>query len=278
LAFTDVNERAGKSNVSIMSYEINTYLLQILQKYQTRDLANYSFAITQLKKTIQAWASSCFVEIKNSGSRSKGTAISLASDVDYLVSLTSGCNENNGGLKSIYNSLFNKLNANYKNVRKQNVSVRINLNGLEVDVTPARKQAGNTNNHNLYVSKSDTWKQTNIQKHIIDVLNCGRTNEIKLLKIWRELHHLDFPSIYLEYLTINNILLNKSKDINNLDDNISHSLTELAKDNGNLLYARVVDPANTSNILSDLLNQTEKTKIINAAKLAIQSNWNQVFY
>jgi hypothetical protein len=63
-----------------------------------------------------------------------------------------------------------------------------------------------------------------------------------------------------------------------LADNVSHTLTELAKDNGNPLYTRVVDPANTSNILSDLLNQTEKTKIINAAKLAVRSNWNQVFY
>lgn len=254
------------------------YLVQILEKYRARDLTNYSVAISQLKTMLQTWAGSCFVEIKNSGSRAKGTAISLASDVDYLVSLTSGCNEKNGGLKSIYNSLFNKLNNNYQDVRKQNVSVRINLNGLEVDVTPARKQAGNTNNHNLYVSKSDSWKQTNIQKHIIDILNSGRTNEIKLLKIWRELNGIDFPSIYLEYLVINNILLNKSKDINNLSNNISYSLTELAKDSGNPLYSRIVDPANSTNILSDLLSQSEKSKIISAAKIAVQSNWNQVFY
>lgn len=261
-----------------MSNEINMYLLQILQKYQARDLARYSDVISQLKNTLKTWAGSCFVEIINSGSRAKGTAISLASDVDYLVSLTSRCNENNGGLKGIYESLYSKLKSNYQNVRKQNVSIRINLSGLEVDVTPARKQSGNTNNHNLYVSKSDTWKQTNIQKHIIDISQSGRTNEIKLLKIWRELNKLDFSSIYLEYLIVNNILLNKSKDINNLSDNISYALMELAKDSGNPLYSRVVDSANTTNILSDLLNQTEKTKIINVAKIAIQSNWNQVFY
>lgn len=261
-----------------MNDELNMFLLQILQKYQARNLINYSVVITQLKSTLQTWAGSCFVEIKNSGSRAKDTAISLASDVDYLVSLSSGCNENSGGLKSIYNSLYSKLSANYQNIRKQNVSVRINLNGLEVDVTPGRKQSGNTNNHNLYVSKSDTWKQTNIQKHIIDIKNSGRTNEIKLLKIWRELNKLDFPSIYLEYLMINNVLLNKPKDANNLADNVSYALTELAKDSSNPLYARVVDPANTSNVLSELLNETEKTKIINTAKLAIRSNWNQVFY
>lgn len=130
------------------------YLSQILQKYAARSLINYSQQISQLKSTLQSWASSCYVNILDSGSRAKGTAISLASDVDYLVSLTSGCNENSGGLKSIYDGLYTKLNSNYQNVRKQNVSVRINLNGLEVDVTPARKQNGLTNDHWVYLSKS----------------------------------------------------------------------------------------------------------------------------
>jgi len=77
-----------------MSNEIVMYLQQILQKYQARDLTSHSSAISQLKTTLQTWASGCFIEIKGSGSRAKGTAISLASDVDYLVSLTSNCNEN----------------------------------------------------------------------------------------------------------------------------------------------------------------------------------------
>lgn len=261
-----------------MSYESNMYLIQILQKYRARDLANYSIAISHLKNTLRTWASSCFVEIKDSGSRAKGTAISLASDVDYLVSLTSNCHENSGGLKAIYDSLYNKLSSQCQNVRKQNVSVRINLNGLEVDITPGRKQSGNSNYHSLYVSKSNSWKQTNIQKHILDISQSGRTNEIKLIKIWRELNKLDFPSIYLEYLMKDKILLNRSLNINNLSDNIAHTLNELAKDVGNPLNSRIVDPANSANILSDLLTQAEKSRIINAAKIAVRSNWNQVFY
>jgi hypothetical protein len=259
--------------------ESDMYLYQILQKYNARDLTGYSNTISKLQTTLQAWASSCYVNILNSGSRAKGTAISIASDVDYLVSLISNCNENSGGLKSIYDSLFTKLNSNYSSVRKQNVSIRINLNGLEVDVTPARKQTGSTNDHWLYISKLDTRKQTNIQKHINDISQSGRTNEIKLLKIWRELNQLDFSSIYLEYLLIDNILLNKSKDANSLADNFWYALEELAKDAGNPLFSRIVDPANSANILSDLLNQTEKNKIISKAKVSVaQSNWNQIVY
>ena len=255
------------------------YLIQILQKYQARDLTNYSVSISHLKATLQAWASSCFIEIINSGSRAKGTAISLASDVDYLISLTNGCNQANGGLEFTFDQLYQHLiDKGYQNVRKQNVSSRITLNNLEIDITPATKQPGNTNDHSIWKSKNNTWQKTNIQKHITDISQSGRTNEIKLFKIWRELNGLDFPSIYLEYLIISNILLGKSNDINNLADNTTYTLTELARDIGNPLDARVIDPANTSNVLSDLLNQTEKTKIIDAAKIAIGSNWNQVFY
>ena len=255
------------------------YLNQILEKYNGRDISGYSNALSQLQTTLKAWASSCYVNLLYSGSRAKGTAISIASDVDYLVSLTSGCNENSGGLKSIFDSLYTELKSKYPSASKQNVSVRINLNGLEVDVTPARKQTGNTNDHWLYVSKLDTRKQTNIQKHINDISQSGRTNEIKVLKIWRELHQLDFPSIYLEYLLINNILLNKSKDINSLGDNVWHALNELAKSTGNPLGARIVDPANSANILSDLLTVAEKNTIINKAKVSIQqTNWNQIVW
>lgn len=255
------------------------YLAQILQKYTAKSLINYSQQISQLKSTLQSWASSCYVNILDSGSRAKGTAISIASDVDYLVSLTSGCNENSGGLKSIYDGLYTKLNNTYQNVRKQNVSVRINLGGLQVDITPARKQNGLTNDHWVYLSKSGSRQQTNIQKHITDISQSGRTNEIKIIKIWRELNHLDFPSIYLEYLLVKNILLYKSNGANDFASNAWYALNELAKDSGNPLFARVVDPANSNNILSDLLTVAEKNKIVAQAKVASrQQYWENIVW
>lgn len=261
-----------------MNDDINTFLMGILQKYQTRDLSQYSLELKNLQTILKSWAGSCGVDIKVSGSRSKSTAISISSDIDVLVSLSANCNRSEGGLKKIYNSLYARLKKHYANVRKQNVSFRILLRDLEVDITPARRHSKSPNYHWLYVSKKDTWQQTNIQKHKTDISQSGRTNEIKLIKIWRELNQLDFPSIYLEYLMINNILTNKSKDIKNLGDNIVHVFSELAKDSDNPLYSRVVDPANSGNILSDLLNQKEKSSLISSAKVALQSNWDQVFY
>lgn len=252
------------------------YLSQILQKYAPRSLTNHLSSILGLKTNLQRWAGTCYVDILDSGSRAKGTAISLTSDVDCLVSLISTCNENSGGLKSIYDSLFSTLSGSYNNVRKQNVSVRINLNGLQVDVTPARKQNGSTNDHWVYLSKSGSRQQTNIQKHNFDISRSGRTNEIKILKIWRELNKLDFPSIYLEYLLTDNILSGVSIDY---ASNAWYVLKELAKDTGNPLFARIVDPANSNNILSDLLTVSEKNKIIAQAKIAAnQQYWEKIVW
>lgn len=257
----------------------NEYLTQILNKYSARDLALYSSDISNLKSLLKSWASSCYLDILDSGSRAKGTAISLSSDVDYLVSLSSCCNENSGGLASIYNSLYRKLTSNYPNVRKQNVSFRINIRGLEVDVTPGRKYSGNSNYHSLYVSKKNTWQQTNIQTHINDVSQSGRLNEIKLLKIWRERHNLSFPSIYMEYLVIKNILSGRSTNSSYLVDNFLHILSELSRDMENPLYSRIVDPSNTNNVLSDLLTNTEKLSISNQAKASSnQQYWRDILW
>jgi hypothetical protein len=258
----------------------SAHLLEIIDKYKPHNLSVYEiFTIPNLKSELKAWASSCYIDILESGSRAKGTAISLASDVDYIVSLSSKCHENSGGLKAIYESLCTKLIKLYPGARKQNVSVRINATPLAIDVTPARKQPGSINDHWIYLSKSGTRQQTNIQKHISDILYSGRIKEIKLLKIWRELHGLDFPSIYLEYLLIQNILSGRSKGDNYLETNFMHILAELSKDYGNPLFNRIVDPANTSNILSDLLNTTEKNKIIAQAKRShLSTTWSTVVW
>jgi len=256
-----------------------THLQNVLQKYRARDLSPYSSSIYTLKGILQTWASTCYLDILDSGSRAKGTAISIASDVDYLVSLSSGCNDNNGGLEGIYNSLYSELSGKYNGVRKQNVSVRINLGGLMVDVTPARKQPGNTNDHWLYVSKLKTRKQTNIQKHISDISSSGRINEIKILKIWRELNKLEFTSIYLEYLVVNVMLKNYPTGIDKLGSNVWHALNELAKYSDNPLDINLVDPANSGNILSDSLTSSEKSSIKSAARKAIkETDWNQIVW
>ncbi len=168
------------------------FLLQILQQYQARNIATN--IETELKNYIYGWCQKCDPEIFISGSRAKQTAISVASDYDYFVSLSSSCNVNQKGIDAISNALHTHLQKKYPNsIRRQNVSTRINISGLNIDITVGTKITGYQNYHWLYKSKDDSKKQTNTKMHIDDISKSGRTNEIKLIKIWRELNGLEFP-------------------------------------------------------------------------------------
>lgn len=261
----------------------NLYLKGVIDKY-TRAISVFQPSkLNELETELKKWAGDCYVDVKRSGSYSKGTSISLTSDIDLLVSLRSGCNEHNGGLEGIYNALFAYLNSRYMNVRRQNVSVGLELPGptilagnYKIDVTPGRLQPNSNVDHSLYISKTRSWTKTNIHKHIEDIKNSGFTNEIRLLKTWRELNGLEFTSIYLEYLVLN-ILSGRNKGLHCLAENFWHILVKLSNGPENPLYLRVIDPANSSNILSDTLTDAEKQKIINAALLATrQNNWNNI--
>lgn len=84
-------------------------------------------------------------------------------------------------------------------------------------------------------------------------------DEIRAIKIWRNLHQLDFPSFYLE-LTVLDALSGKSR--NQLAANF---LTVLEYLRDSLVNARVIDPANSNNTVSDDLSSAEKQVVANAA-------------
>ena len=238
----------------------NEYVLSIIKKYKVPDsidLNTQNFIINPLENFIKGWAGSFLNEIKLSGSRAKGTAVNLSSDLDLFISLNSDAP---GTLKQIYESLYNEVKNHGISARKQNVSIGIKYSGHEVDLVPGRKYIGNTNYHSLYRSKVDSWTQTNISNHINLVKNSGRINEIIALKIWRKLHNLDFPSIYLE-LTVLDALYNKGK--NQLDNNF---LTLLEYLSDNFVDKIVIDPSNSNNKISDDLYKYEKQAIASKAK------------
>lgn len=256
-----------------------SHLQNTLLKYQSRVTTTHQPIIKDLKDCLTTWASGCFLDVFLSGSIAKGTAIAVASDLDLFVSLSNECHQNDGGLGKIYTSLFDHLNSQYPPARIQRVSVGIEAYGLKIDVTPGRKLSGNTNFHNLHLTKGGKYIQTNINKHILDVKNSGRTNEIKLLKIWRYLNDLDFPSIYLEYLTID-ILKGRPTAIGNLGDNFWYLLGQLSTPTkGNPIFRVIVDPSNSNNDISDLISDNEKIRIIDqASKSRLSNNWAHIVW
>lgn len=130
-----------------------------------------------------------------------------------------------------------------------------------------------TNYHSLYLRKRDSWTQTNVAMHVDSVRSSGRLKEIRALKIWRMLHGLDFPSIYLELFAID-ALAGRSRSA--LAENVLHVLRTISS---SLTSTRIVDPANTNNILSDDLTKAEKQQIAaQATKSACEQSWGSIIW
>lgn len=132
---------------------------------------------------------------------------------------------------------------------------------------------GRHNDHYLWSNKHKTRMLTNIQKHIDMVRNSGVQKEIMLLKVWRENHGLDFPSIYIEQLCIEELQKNNQY---NLADNFWHMLHYIAN---NIVNKRVIDPSNCNNIISDSLSTKEKTTIANQASSSLSEQyWQSIIW
>jgi hypothetical protein len=219
---------------------------------------------------IAKWANQYLLGITFSGSYAKGTAIRGGTDVDLFISLRHETPEN---LRDIHRKLVKFLTDLGLSPKEQNVSVGVTFSGIRVDLVPAKKQSGNTSDHSLYRRKANTWTQTNVAAHISLVQGCGRRDEIRALKIWRQLHGLDFPSFYLELIVIR-ALYGQLK--NQPSANILRVLNYLAT---NFETARVVDPANSANIVSDDLTAADKKRIaVQASNSIKEPNWGQIIW
>lgn len=216
---------------------------------------------------LRQWAGTSLSDVSPSGSFAKGTANRSGTDIDLFISLLQNTPET---LKQIYESLFTKMLQGGYTPRRQNVSININVAGYDVDLVPAKRQDGYSQDHSLYRRKADTWTKTNVATHIRDVSNSGRTQEIRVVKLWRNQRGLDFPSFYLELTVINALAYSRGS----LGGNVWQVFEYLRN---SFSDARVIDPANTNNIISDDLTMAEKAKVKTIATQAIAAaDWSQI--
>jgi hypothetical protein len=246
------------------------YLSSIITAKKAPSLTFEDWRLKNIKDVLNKWAGVYLNELKRSGSSAKGTAVRGTADFDIFISLKSETPET---LKEVYNSLDNYVKLNGIATRRQNVSIGITQNELLIDLVPGKKQTGFQNYHSIYSRKKDTWMQTNIDLHISKIINSNRINEIILTKIWRHIHGLDFPSIYLE-LTVLDALCNKT--VNDLANNFWSILGYL---NESFVDKVVIDPANSNNSISDTLTKSEKEAIQKVAKDSLtKKTWGEIIW
>jgi predicted nucleotidyltransferase len=258
-----------KNGVKLMTQQ-DEYVSTILQKYAVQTGSNSPAERNgnAIKPAIRTWAGQSLADIFFSGSYAKGTAVSGTTDIDLFISLKSDT-----PLENIYEGLYQFAARQGWQPRRQNVSIGINYNGEKIDLVPGRIQSGYQNYHSLYRSKTGSWTQTNVARHIEVVKNSQRTNEIRAIKIWRNLHNLDFLSFYLELTAINALYRCSTDD---LAANVLHALKYIAE---TLPSARVVDPANNNNVISDDLTSSEKQVIaLRASQSYQEKHWGQIIW
>ena len=229
----------------------DAYLRRILEREKVDTSLTSPLRLVQatLWPIIWKWANGHLLDVSPSGSFSKGTANASGTDIDLFISVSSTARE---GLREIYNTLERALQvAGYK-TRRQNVSINITVSGQSVDLVPAKRQNFMLEDHSLYRRKADSWTKTNVAAHALHVSSSGRTEEIRILKLWRDQRGLDFPSFYLELTVIRAL---RFAPFGDLAANVSRVFDFFRDD---FLTARIVDPANQSNVISDDLTQAEK--------------------
>lgn len=214
---------------------------------------------------IEPWANRFLLGVSPSGSFAKGTANSSSTDIDMFISIREDVPET---LAQIYQSLFDHLaRCGYRPV-KRNVAVKTTIGGYDVDLVPGKRQSAWTTDHSLYLNRANTWTKTNIDTHIATVTGAGRQRESRILKLWRDQKRLDFPSFYLELVVIR--ALTGQSRTRALSQNIVTCL-EFLRDR--FEQARVLDPANGNNVISDDLTVGEKALVRRAAVNGLAGNW-----
>jgi hypothetical protein len=245
------------------------YLHGLLAKYAVNE-AGAKAAGNLIYPVLEKWSNGYLNKAEFSGSLAKGTGISISTDADIFLSLTS---TTPGTLADMYSSLYNAVAEAGYVCRKQDVSIGVTVNGYLIDLVPGRRQSQYGNDHSLYRNRASTWTQTNVETHISYVVGSARIDEIRLLKIWRTRHGLTFPSFYLELAVIDGLHYAR---YGNTVGNIWGVLEHLRD---NIETARYVDPANTNNVVSQSCTQTEKAEIAAMARASLgKKTWQEIVW
>lgn len=195
------------------------------------------------------------------GSIVKGTDI-YSSDIDIHVRF----NKKSGRIEDMINIVETFFRERFEDkqlskIRRQNHSIGLffETNGKEerIDIVPMREIDNGRGDTYIYSTKSNGIRKTNAQKQIgaLELTN-KQKQIIKLLKGWKIDNGLRLPSILIEYI-VKKAFSQKAVP-RGLDKTLLFVVEFIAN---NITSMRIVDPANSNNVISDSLSYDEKAGI-----------------
>lgn len=239
------------------------FVKEVLNNYTDCDLSLPKKAERIQKKLHNAFKENLSEYPSINGSLVKGTAIQN-SDIDIHLKF----NRNTDSIENIRNNVEDYLNENFYDrnlikVRSQNHSIGLvfDLKGEEkrIDIVPMREIENGKGDTYLFSTNSNSIKKTNAQKQISNLKFTDKQKQIvKLLKGWKNNNNLHLPSILIEHIVkrvfAENILPRRiEKALFFVIEFIANNITRI----------RIVDHANTNNIISDSLSNREKEDLQN---------------
>src|ERR1700730_11291989 len=177
-------------------------------------------------------------------------------------------------IQDIYNAVGQTLRKHWKFVNSKTVAWELPFDGgFHIDVVPGRALDAQYYEANLHRTDKGTTLKTSLKKHIDTVRNSGRSDAIRLMKLWRTRKNVPFKkSFLLEVMTIEGC---KGKPVTDLGGQVLGALTYIRD---NIESCSVGDPANSNNSLSDDLDSNARLAIRQAADAAIAAtSWSQLF-
>ncbi|MCR8668219.1 hypothetical protein NO995_11030 [Aestuariibaculum sp. M13] len=282
-----------------MATNKNEHLQKVLETHDINKVENIDKFIAKKNKVKEAlnnkFSSEKASNSIDSGSYAKKTAINTKFDIDCCIPFLKKEKEDDNGfatLEEMFDSVYKYLRNEYteedddiikEDVRKQKVSIglKFDIDGedFQMDVVPGRERPKNSdyNSNNTDLSlhihppnrskkEEDEGKiriKTNIKKHVDLLAGSGRVHErkvAKLLKVWKtERKNKNggklIKSFMMELYT---------KEAFDNSDEIPIGLWEKVKMVmnhiiDNITENNLVDPVNSSNIVSDAMSDTAKS-------------------
>lgn len=238
---------------------------QDLSDQQEKDLQAHKKEVTNFLQS----AFDTSPEIKYAGSREKGTMIRDNYDLDIVCYFPSS---DDRPLKEIREDVADRLNEKYLITSKASAERIMNLKGatapvdFHIDVVPGRF-IENSDDVFLHVAYGDKERmQTNLKTHINHIKYSECVPIIRLAKLWAHRNNINIKTFVLELFVVK--ALSGYKDKGDLKKGFMKTLEEFKN---SFSSTQLIDPANTGNIVSQLVTASEKSLVVQSAKTTFDS-------
>src|SRR3989344_1067608 len=205
--------------------------------------------------------------IKYAGSHAKGTMNAEQYDLDIVCYFPSS---DTRSLKEIRENVSAHLKNKYLIQPKASAERITNLkessvpNGYHIDVVPGRFIEG-TKDVFIHVAYGDKERmQTNLKVHIDHIVQSGCVPVLRLAKLWAHRNNVGVKTFILELFVVR--ALSGARDKANLKTSFLKLLQAL-KDEFSVV--QLVDPANSNNIVSQLISPSEQVLVVHNATEAL---------